>query len=62
MKYVHFFSPDTSYSSYKITEWLRLARTSVSIGLNSCSSRDIQKAVLRPTSRQLLNVSKEETP
>jgi len=43
----------------RVPEWLRLAWSSGSIRSNPHSSRDIQSRGPRPTSRQLLKVSKE---
>jgi len=56
-----------SHSPSRITEWLRLARTSGAIRSNSCPRRATQRRVprhlqLRLVSKQLLNFSKEETP
>lgn len=41
-------------------DWLRWGRTSKSICSNPCSVRDIQSRLLRPLSRQLLRISKED--
>lgn len=45
-----------------VTEWLKLERTSGSICYNPCSNGDTQSRVPRSKFRQLLKISKEETP
>jgi len=48
-------------SCCRTPEWLRLAQTLFHL-LQPCSSRDTQSRVLRAVSRQVLEISKEESP